>query len=200
MTLPKNKGFTILELIVTVTVLAVLMAIAVPTFRGTMRRAHLSDSVNTLVGDLQFARSEAAMRHKFVSVCRSLDGKACATDDSNYDVGYIVYAYDASADGANQTYDASDSTHELLRTTPITTDVSIQATDGDVLTFGQTGLPAANGTRTAMEFVFCSRQAGKTKDPGENNSESPGSRVMLGVSGSLINTKLASSASCLPTE
>ncbi|HEY4294196.1 GspH/FimT family pseudopilin [Luteibacter sp.] len=197
MTIRKNKGFTILELIVTVTVLAVLMAIAVPTFRGTMRRAHLSDSVNTLVGDLQFARSEAAMRHKFVSVCRSIDGKECANDGSNYDVGYIIYAYDATADGPNQTYDASDSTHELLRTTPITSDVSIQATDGDVLTFGQTGLPATNGTRTAMEFVFCSRQAGKTKDPGENNSESPGSRVALGVSGSLINTKLTSSASCL---
>ncbi|HXO99760.1 MAG TPA: GspH/FimT family pseudopilin [Luteibacter sp.] len=200
MTIWKNRGFTILELMVTVAVMAVLMAIAVPAFRGTMRRSHVSNIVNTMVGDLQFARSEAAMRHKFVSVCRSKDGKECVNDGSNYDVGYIVYAYDASVDGPNQTYDSTNASHELLRATPITPDVSIQATDGDVLTFGMTGLPAANGSRTAMEFVFCARQAGKTTDPGENNSESPGSRVTLGVSGSLINTKLPSAANCLPTE
>lgn len=192
-----NRGFTILELMVTLAVLAVLMAIAVPAFRGTMRRAQIGNTVNTLVGDLQYARSEAAMRRQFVSVCRSVDGKVCATDASNYDVGYLIYAYDASAAGENQLYDATK--HTLLRTTPVETEVSIQATDANVLTFGQAGLPKANGSRTAMQFVFCARKPGKTTDAGENTSQTPGSSVTLGVSGSLTNTKLASSASCLPT-
>ncbi len=198
MTIRSSRGFSILELMATVAVLAILMAIAVPAFRGTMRRAHLSNIVNTMVGDLQFARSEAATRHQFVSMCRSSDGSTCADDDSNYDVGYLIYAYDASSAGPNQAYDATK--HSLLRTTPITPDVSIQATDGNVFTFGQTGLPVANDTRTAIEFVFCARQAGKTSGAGENNNESPGSRVTVGVSGSLINTKLVSTANCLPTE
>src|ERR1700754_1999801 len=162
MTIWKNRGFTILELMVTVAVMAVLMAIAVPAFRGTMRRSHVSNIVNTMVGDLQFARSEAAMRHKFVSVCRSKDGKECVNDGSNYDVGYIVYAYDASVDGPNQTYDSTNASHELLRATPITPDVSIQATDGDVLTFGMTGRPR---TVRARRWSSCSAPARRVKRP-----------------------------------
>lgn len=196
MTMPKMRGFSILELMVTVAVLAVLMAIAVPSFRGTMRRARTGNIVNTAVGDLQFARSEAAMRRQFVSLCRSVDGKVCATDASNYDVGYLVYAYDGSKDGPNQPYDATK--HTLLRTTPITSEVSIQATDGKIFTFGQAGVPLANGTRIAIDFVFCARLPGKTTGAGVNNPESPGSRVSVGVSGSLINTKLATGASCTP--
>ncbi|WP_429197601.1 GspH/FimT family pseudopilin [Luteibacter sp. W1I16] len=197
MTIRKIKGFTILELMVTLTVLGVLMAIAVPSFRGTMRRARVSNAVNTMVGDMQFSRSEAATRRQFVSICRSADGKTCALSGPDYDVGYLMYAYDASAAGANQVYDATK--HTLLRTTPSTTDVSIQATDANIVTFGQTGLPVANGTRTSMQFVFCARAPGKTSGAGLNNNESPGSRVTLGVSGSLVNTKLASSANCMPT-
>ncbi len=87
---------------VTLTVLAVLMAIAVPSFRGTMRRARMSNAVNTMVGDVQFSRSEAATRRQFVSICRSVDGKTCALDGADYDVGYLMYAYDASVDGPNQ--------------------------------------------------------------------------------------------------
>ncbi|WP_426287160.1 GspH/FimT family pseudopilin [Luteibacter sp. E-22] len=197
MTIRKSRGFTILELMVTLTVLAVLMAIAVPSFRGTMRRARMSNAVNTMVGDVQFSRSEAATRRQFVSICRSVDGKTCALDGADYDVGYLMYAYDASVDGPNQVYDAAK--HTLLRTTPITADVSIQATDANVVTFGQAGLPVANGARTSMQFVFCARVPGKTTGVGLNNNESPGSRVTLGVSGSLVNTKLVSGANCLPT-
>jgi len=198
MTIEKSRGFTILELLVTLLVLAVLLSIAVPSFRATTRRAQIGNYVNTLVGDLQFARSEAATRRQFVSVCRSTDGKVCAVDQSNYDVGYLIYAYDASATGENQLYDPTKN-HVLLRTTPVEAEVSIQATDANVLTFGQAGLPKANGSRTAMQFVFCARKPGNTTGQGENTPQTPGSKVSLGVSGSLTTTKLVSSANCLPT-
>lgn len=194
----RESGFTLMEMIVTMTVLAVLLAIAVPSFRGTMRRAQVGTAVNTLVGNLQYARAEAASRHKFVSFCRSVDGKTCADDGSNYDAGYLIYAYDASVTGANQTYDASK--HTLLRTAPVVTQVSVIANDGKVLTFDQSGYPAANGTRTAETFVLCARKPGKTADKGENNNESPGSRVYLGVSGTLSTTKLPAGADCIPAD
>ena len=57
-----GAGFSILELMVTITVLSVLLAIAVPSFRGVMRRNSVSSAAGDLMGDLEYARGEAATR------------------------------------------------------------------------------------------------------------------------------------------
>ncbi|KAF1005226.1 MAG: hypothetical protein GAK28_03478 [Luteibacter sp.] len=191
-----HRGFTLLELMVVIVVIAVLLAIAVPTLRTVTRKSYVSSVVNSIIGDMQFARAEAANRHQFVSICRSSTGTSCDTSGVNYDAGYIVYAYNASASGANQAYNASTAGMVLLRVGPAQTNVSVQATDGNIVTFGQTGLPVPNGTRTAMNMVACARLAGTKTGNGVNTSDVPGARIALGVSGSVASTKLAVSAVC----
>ncbi|HEY4093776.1 MAG TPA: GspH/FimT family pseudopilin [Luteibacter sp.] len=191
-----HAGFTLVELMITLIVMAVLLAVAVPSFRGTMRRSYVSGAMSTMNADLQFARAEAANRHQFVSVCRSTDGLICA-NGQDYDAGYIIYAYDAAAGGTNQVMTATSTTLTLLRYTAAQARVSIQATDANVLTFGQIGQPESNGTRPTMNFTVCGRTPGQTSGLGTNNNESPGGRLALGQSGSITSYKLSTSTTCV---
>jgi type IV fimbrial biogenesis protein FimT len=72
-------GFTLVELLVTMAVAAVLLAVAVPSFRSTILSNRLTSTTNDLVGSLAQARSEAIKRGSRVTVCMSANGTTCAT-------------------------------------------------------------------------------------------------------------------------
>lgn len=67
----KHLGFTLVELLVTIAILAILTALAVPSFKQTIQSTTISNNVNTFMGDLRFARSEAIRRGGNVVMCRS---------------------------------------------------------------------------------------------------------------------------------
>ncbi|KRG66444.1 hypothetical protein ABB27_13805 [Stenotrophomonas terrae] len=73
-----ERGFTLVELMVTVVVLAVLIAIGMPAMNGLINSNRLTTQSNELVGAIQMARSEAIKRNAPVSMCGSLDGLTCA--------------------------------------------------------------------------------------------------------------------------
>jgi type IV fimbrial biogenesis protein FimT len=57
-----NKGFTLLELIVAISIAGILMALAIPSFRDMIRGSRLTTTINEIVGSLNYARSEAIKR------------------------------------------------------------------------------------------------------------------------------------------
>lgn len=63
------QGFTLIELVVTVSVLAVVLAIAIPSFRGLISSNRISGSTNEMVALLQLAKVEAVRRNVVVDVC-----------------------------------------------------------------------------------------------------------------------------------
>lgn len=87
-------GFTLLELMVTLAVAAILVTIAIPSYRGLVQRNTLTASVNDLVGDLNYARSEAVTRGQNVYLCKSKDEATCETD-GDWSQGWIVFTPDA---------------------------------------------------------------------------------------------------------
>lgn len=78
---PRNAGFTLIELMVTIAVLAVVMAIAIPSMRGLINSNRLTTQANELVATLQYARSEAVRGNGRVTVCPTADGTTCGGSD-----------------------------------------------------------------------------------------------------------------------
>jgi prepilin-type N-terminal cleavage/methylation domain-containing protein len=57
-----NRGFTVVELLVTVSIVAVLLGLAVPSFRDLFERQRLETVADTIISDLRAARAEAISR------------------------------------------------------------------------------------------------------------------------------------------
>ena len=73
----KNTGFTLLELLITVALVTIVMAIGIPSMRDFVKNDRLSTQINTLVGHLAYARSEAVLRHVPVIICASSTLTSC---------------------------------------------------------------------------------------------------------------------------
>jgi type IV fimbrial biogenesis protein FimT len=199
----RSAGLSLVELMVTLFVMAILMVIAVPTFRDVMARGDVVSATNSLTADMQFARGQAASQHRYVSICRSTTGTACdeaITDPYDYDAGWMVYSYDVTDDGPNQAYTTAKGNMDILRYTPRMKGVSLRGKDGKLFTFNQTGQFVTGTDRTQLAFAVCARIPSEmdTDHLGENMSGKQGSLLILRASGSLTVTPLPLTSSCLP--
>lgn len=86
-----SRGFTLIELMVAIMVLAILLGVAVPSFRDAALGSRLTAYANDIVASAQLARSEAIKRNANVLLCASEDGEECGTD-AGWEVGWIVVA------------------------------------------------------------------------------------------------------------
>ncbi|MGQ7845569.1 GspH/FimT family pseudopilin [Granulosicoccus sp. 3-233] len=93
-------GFTLLELIITLAISAVLIGLAVPSMKSFMGSSEISATSNDFVHSLQTARSEAIKRAGPVGLCPSdnplADEPGC--DATSYANGWIVF-FDADGNG-----------------------------------------------------------------------------------------------------
>jgi type IV fimbrial biogenesis protein FimT len=83
------RGFTLIELMVAITILAILLAWAVPSFNNAALSSKLTGFANDLVSSTQIARSEAIKRNAPITLCASSNGTACATS-GGWEVGWIL--------------------------------------------------------------------------------------------------------------
>lgn len=81
-------GFTLVELIVTIAVLAILLAIAIPNFQVFIVNGRMTSAANDMMTTLGFARSEAIKRAANITVCASSSGSACS--GGTWENGWIV--------------------------------------------------------------------------------------------------------------
>lgn len=85
-----------MELMVTVMIVGVLAMVALPNMSGFLKGERLTTQINSLLSHLQYARSEAVLRHQQIVVCASSDGASC---NGGWNEGWIVFT-DNDADGS----------------------------------------------------------------------------------------------------
>jgi prepilin-type N-terminal cleavage/methylation domain-containing protein len=96
------SGFTLVELVITVSVLALLASFALPGFTAIMQNNAMTASANELITAFTLARSEALKRESPVTICWTDSANADAPDcgDGNgWHSGWLIFA-DEDADGA----------------------------------------------------------------------------------------------------
>lgn len=86
----KHSAFTLIELMVTIAVAGVLLAIAMPSFTAMVGNNRLATQSNEFVAALSFARAEAMKRGTAVTVCKSSNSSACATS-GGWQSGWIIF-------------------------------------------------------------------------------------------------------------
>jgi type IV fimbrial biogenesis protein FimT len=100
---PPQRGFTVIELMVTVAVAAILVAIAVPAFNNFVLNDRDISQINSLVASFNYARSEAIKQNlpAGVEVCPSSNGNTCNGTPA-WSGGWIVHNKDPSLAGTPQ--------------------------------------------------------------------------------------------------
>lgn len=88
-------GFTLVEQVVVVTVLAVLLGMAIPAMGGLLARHELASAQMELAATLQHARALAVSSRRRVLLCPSRDGQQC-TDDTHWESGWALGRYRSS--------------------------------------------------------------------------------------------------------
>jgi type IV fimbrial biogenesis protein FimT len=92
---PRQSGFTLWELLVTMLVAGLLVAVGIPSFRDAQRNSAITAAANDLITGLLAARAEAVKRQVPVTLCASPDPTAanpvCAQDGSGANGGFIVW-------------------------------------------------------------------------------------------------------------
>ena len=85
------KGITLYELLMTLTLIAVLLGIGLPSFSGLAARNRLHTEINALFHAIHVARKESIMRRRVVSICPSSNGSSCEPG-RDWSSGWIMFA------------------------------------------------------------------------------------------------------------
>lgn len=170
------RGFTLMELLVTLTVAGILLAIALPSFSSFVRDSRLTTETDTLLYDMNLARSEAVKLDTTVEVCASTDHATCSGVGGNWATGWIVLCPAACPPGLGAS-PALLLVSPAIATGNTVTERLLGATSVNFSSTGQTGAGD-------LQFVFCdSRGAADGRDVEVNSigeitaSSNPGKTV-----------------------
>lgn len=85
-----SRGVTLIELLVTLAVAAIVLTIGLPSFQNLIREARATSVTNQLLAFVHHTRSEAVRRGAPVTLCASADGTSCMTTDPDFTQGWVV--------------------------------------------------------------------------------------------------------------
>jgi len=134
----RGAGFTLVELMVTVSIVVILATLATPSFIALLTNNRISAQANDVLSSINLARSEAVTRGHGVSLCASSDGATCAGTDLS--AGWVIFD-DVNANGGIDAGDAIIRTYQAMDGQTTATFVATPSSDNFSLSFLGVGRP-----------------------------------------------------------
>jgi type IV fimbrial biogenesis protein FimT len=174
----RQRGFTLMELIVTMAVAAILIAIAAPSFASIFNANRLSGTANELLATMQSARIEAIRRNARTVVCRSDNGSSCNTANGNWG-GWISFV-DVDSSGSFNAGDVLLRTNIVSAPVQVTASTAVSGASSQVVFRADGMAHAANGTLLVATIGVCIPTT-LPKENARDVSIATGSRVSVAL-------------------
>ena len=185
----QSRGFTLLEVLVVLAIVAILTTLAAPSFVALIQSNSVSSNVNAFIADVRYARSEAVRRGGAVVMCRSDAPEATAPTcgagsgpgGNGWVSGWIIFE---DRDGSqNYNSAAGSDAGQLLKVQgPITNLDSIVEPSSTKLQFTATGRMKNLASATSLQFgsnatvpntrqrVVCINSSGRARIAGDGTA------------------------------
>lgn len=132
----RSSGFTIIEFLFVIMISGILAAMAIPSFKYVTVSNRVSQEINGLLGDMQYARTEAIKEGFWVTVCASSNGTSCS-GSNNWKTGWIIFTDTNNNQAVNAGELVLRNTGALSGTDTLTADNNMAA-----VTFNREGFAA----------------------------------------------------------
>lgn len=157
-----GSGFTLIELMVTLSVAAILLMIGVPNFRDFINNNRLSSQANDFVGTMTLARSEAIKQNRVVlvcpletnasSLCWPTSGSPTPCCGRNWGNGTLIWVDRDNDDVVDTPPNVPPAQNEIIRVSAATSGNSVTAIkQGTSTTIARTGFNSS-GNSTSWDF------------------------------------------------
>ncbi len=135
----KKSGFTVIEMLITLSILAILLALSVPNFRNLISNSNMVSNTNAMIGAFNYARMEAIKRGSTVNVDQI---------GGDWTEGIVVWA---NTDAIN-----AMSSDEVLRIWSAFDDASTVSSAQSTFSFNAVG-----GVNSSRVFEVCDNRTGE---------------------------------------
>ena len=156
-----QAGFTLYELLITVTIVGIVLAFGIPNMLAFNQNGRMTGTANDIHASFHLARSESSRAKTNITVCASANALAAdANCSGTWDQGFIVFV-DEDGD-----IDRSGATETVLRAHgPIAEGVSLAVADNATyFSFSSAGLgrPNVDGNPAVSRVVMCDERGNET--------------------------------------
>jgi type IV fimbrial biogenesis protein FimT len=160
----KQSGFTLVEMIVTIGIAALILGLGIPSFIEFARNNRMTGAANDLLADLNLARTEAVKRRVPVTVCATADAlvstPTCAAPNSTSFTAWVVFVDDANptVDSAADGNATIDSGEVILRRHATLPSGMTSKSDRGFASYARSGFPLAVGSpsvTSVTRVVIC---------------------------------------------
>lgn len=203
-------GFTLIELVVTVSIVAILATVVAPNLQSYIQNNRINSTAQELLRTLQTARGEATKRQARVVVCLSAitnDGTpACTTSNPT---GWIMFA---DTDGNDWEYcppggNCISGNDKLIKQYSLNLQIKVLADNGKRVSYDATGFASVNGATTqkskSTAIIFCDKR-GNADIGGGNGNVSVARSIIIQETGranitkdrTTIQSKIPAGSSC----
>jgi type IV fimbrial biogenesis protein FimT len=182
------RGMTIIEMMLTLGIVGVLVALAMPSFQTVLQNSRIRSQASDLMANLAIARAESTKRAVRVTLCPvpsvTVATPVCTPSATGWTDGYIVFA-DTDGNGA-------------FNTGEVLIAVSEKLAGGNTLT--SSGFTGNNAAGTAINNELQFRTSGTTNLPAAGGSfklcdsrttGTPGRLISISVTGRAVSTQVA---------